>query len=451
MTAPTRTADASRGERPKGAREEGIEVRAAGARNPTEDRTADDQRAHRPGSTCEPGRWEALAGATIDLHRARSSTDLVSKARSAARLVIQAASIDVVLTTRAADTPEAGRSLDALSALPAIVEARGTAVDAWRDAIAAAGLPAPAAAWLGVPLRGSDGVLLGVLHAVDGPGQPGLAVDDAGVQHLARAVISALEAQLVLRAAQRASRARDELIGMVSHDLRNPLNTIAMGLTLLERAPEVAPHGQVLARLRRGTTRLNRLIGDLLDVTRIEAGTLTVDPAPLSPAVVVEEVVDLLAAQAAEKNLRVEVSVPPHAPMLLADRDRLVQVLMNLLGNAIKFTPPKGVVAVSAARHGDVLRFEVRDTGPGIAQKDVPHVFDRFWQARSTASQGTGLGLFIAKGIVQAHGGTMHVESDEGLGTCVAFSLSVAPDADRSNRKTEPGSQGHPEPALLAG
>lgn len=381
--------------------------------------------------------WQALAEAGVELHEARSTADLLATAREATRHVVEAASVDVVLAAHVAEPPESGRPLEALAAMTGVVEARGLAVDPWRASIAAAGLPSPATAWVGVPIRGADGTLLGVIHAVDTAEEPGIEVDGAGADHLARAVAAALDAQLRLRAAQRASRARDELIGMVSHDLRNPLNTIAMGLTLLERAPEIAPHASVIARLRRGTTRLNRLIGDLLDVTRIEAGTLTVDPSPIAPETVVDEVVDLLAAQATEKQLRIEVSVPPHAPMIFADRDRLVQVLMNLLGNAIKFTPPGGVVAVTAARHGDAVRFEVRDTGPGIPQKDVPHVFDRFWQARSTASQGTGLGLFIAKGIVQAHGGSMNVESAEGLGTSVAFSMSVAPDVESEVRRPE--------------
>jgi signal transduction histidine kinase len=257
-------------------------------------------------------------------------------------------------------------------------------------------------------------------------------VDQPGV--LARSVTQSVRIHRLeqrLRAAEEAARGRDDLVSVVSHDLRNPLNTIAMGLTILERSPDLDAHQGVIARLRRGATRLDRIIADLLDVTRIDSGTLMVDQRPVAPSSLLEEVLELLGPQAHAKGQQLDVTSPPHAPMVMADRDRVMQVLLNLVGNAIKFTPDGGLVAVSAARHGDGVRFDVRDTGPGIPADDVPHVFDRFWQARSTARLGTGLGLYIAKGIIDAHGGKLQVESAEGLGTSIAFTLVAATEADR--------------------
>src|SRR5690606_21424496 len=192
----------------------------------------------------------------------------------------------------------------------------------------------------------------------------------------------------LLAAAERAARARDDVVAVVSHDLRNPLNTIAMGLSILERdAPSPSAEG-TLVRMRRATHRLEKIVADLLDITRLDAGTLVLDRRPVEVAAVVDELVDLLGPQATAKPVALDRDLSPHLPPVAADRDHLVQVLMNLVGNAIKFTPAGGTVVVAAQRAGDAVALEVRDTGPAIPADDLPHVFDRFWQARRAGRSG---------------------------------------------------------------
>ena len=232
------------------------------------------------------------------------------------------------------------------------------------------------------------------------------------------------------RQAQDAVQARDEVLRVVSHDLRNPIGAAMMGAAfLLEDAPAElrdGPVGRTLRTIRRSTENANRMIEDLLDVSRIEAGRLTVDAARESLPPLLDEAVEMHRHLAAERGIELRCSAGDGLPPVLADRHRLLQVLGNLLGNALKFTPEGGRVEVGAVAEGEEIRCYVADTGPGIPEEQLPHVFDRFWQARRTDRRGLGLGLAIVRGLVEAHGGRVWVESAAGRGSRFHFTLPRA-------------------------
>lgn len=250
-------------------------------------------------------------------------------------------------------------------------------------------------------------------------------------EQLAQRAALAVEHARLYQIAQRAIRARDDVLGVVAHDLRSPLSTIVLQADILRRRVVEPTHpvrraSEVIAR---AATRMTRLIQDLLDVTRMEAGRLSVEQVPVSTADVLKDSMDAHEPLAAAGELSLRFDVAQGLPAVWADRDRLLQVLENLLGNAIKFTRVGGRVTVRAApREGEVL-FQVADTGVGLSAEDLPHVFDRFWQARKGGRRGAGLGLPIAKGLVEAHGGRIWVESALGQGTTFSFTIPTPPRA----------------------
>ena len=238
-----------------------------------------------------------------------------------------------------------------------------------------------------------------------------------------------LEAEHAARtAAEAAVRARDEVLRIVAHDIGNSLSAVKIHALVLERTlpPEDVEARKRITAIRDLTAQMDRLRQDLLDVTAIEAGRLAVEPVELDVAAVAAEAVESLAGGAAEKGVALAAAVEQGLPRVFADRERVLQVLANLAGNAVKFTPAGGRVEVRAEGGEGEVRVSVRDSGPGIAPDDLPHVFDRFWQARSTRRAGAGLGLAIAKGIVEAHGGRISAESTAGEGSTFAFTLPVA-------------------------
>lgn len=258
---------------------------------------------------------------------------------------------------------------------------------------------------------------------------PWTATDLATAQDLRRyAVEIHLERQVVRE--QRAVRARDDLVAVVSHDLKNPLGLIAIQAALFLRI--LTPDNEASRRLRGGLERIQRavermsaLIHDLLDLAKIEAGRFEVQPTPEDVRDLIEEALLILKPLAEAK--RIDVAHETFgAPLVRADRGRIYQVLSNLIGNAVKFTPEGGRIFVRVGTREGAVVVTVTDSGPGLAAGQIPHLFDRYWQSRRDSRDGSGLGLFIAKGIVEAHGGQIWVESTPGAGATFGFTLPVA-------------------------
>ncbi|MBT8396519.1 MAG: PAS domain-containing sensor histidine kinase [Gemmatimonadetes bacterium] len=225
---------------------------------------------------------------------------------------------------------------------------------------------------------------------------------------------------------RQAVRARDEVLAVVSHDLRNPVGTIFSAASLLLTFdPPPEKREEHLRAVKRSAERINRLIQDLLDVARLEAGALTVHPAPLDVDSVLFEVKGAYDQVAEDKEISLQVEIPQGLPPGWGDRHRVVQALSNLVENALRETPKGGrvVVGVQADEEAGGLRLFVLDTGPGIPPQDQDRLFDRFWQVSRKDKGGAGLGLSIVKGIVEAHGGDVWVESSVGKGSRFWFSL----------------------------
>ena len=238
-----------------------------------------------------------------------------------------------------------------------------------------------------------------------------------------------LNSQLV-RDLQSAVTARDEMLGIVSHDLRNPVNAVKMLAAAILRTaatqslpPDVANHADVMLQASR---QMDALIQDLLDVSRIESGLMPVRPRIVSMSELVAQATETLGPFAAEAKVTLDVALPDRLIQVDVDPDRLVQVLSNLISNAIKYTPPGGSVSVAAESDQDIVRVTITDTGIGITEQDLPRVFDRFWQSKRTNRSGAGLGLAIARGIIRSHGGRIWIDSVVGLGTTVHFTVPRA-------------------------
>ncbi len=253
--------------------------------------------------------------------------------------------------------------------------------------------------------------------AMDFADRIGLALDNAGL----------------FRRSQDAVRTRDEVLRIVAHDLRNPLNAISLSAQRLDQllsseAPDQTSTMRHLMVIRRSVQRSNRLIQDLLDVARLNGGTLSITRGPVDSASLVRQAVELQRPQANEQQIELEGRVSEMPGLIHADRDRLLQVFGNLMGNAIKFTPPGGRIIVQAAPSDHAVRFSVSDTGPGIPPEYLQSIFQPFWQARAGGKEGAGLGLTISRGIVEAHGGRIWAESGGGRGTTFHFCIPLLTD-----------------------
>ena len=239
--------------------------------------------------------------------------------------------------------------------------------------------------------------------------------------------------------AEQATRTRDEVLAMVSHDLRNPLDVVlSSGSFLLETAKGLETRQRdLLQRVHRSANQMSRLIRDLLDVGVLESGNVNVEPEPVPVEPLVRGACRQREHAAQAEGIELRAEVEEGLPRVRADHDRIDQVLGNLVGNALKFTPAGGAVVVRAEADEAGVLFSVADTGPGIPEGDREHVFDRFWQARRSRRSGTGLGLAIARGIVEAHGGRMWMESEVGRGSTFFFTLPAA-DPDPGMRRPGP-------------
>ena len=237
-----------------------------------------------------------------------------------------------------------------------------------------------------------------------------------------------LDREMEARAvAEAAVRARDEILRVVSHDLGNSLSAVQVIANVLLRtlsAENTAPGvRQQIENVHQLATQMQRLRQDLLDVTMIEAGRLSLHHDRVVPRNLIENTIARYAPLAAEKSIELEARVGEDLPEILADEVRLLQVLANLVGNAIKFTPAGGRITLSSEAVEEGVRFSVADTGAGIAAEHLAHVFDRFWTTRAQNPKGAGMGLAISKGIVDAHGGRIEVRSEEGAGTVFSFTI----------------------------
>jgi PAS domain S-box-containing protein len=253
--------------------------------------------------------------------------------------------------------------------------------------------------------------------------------------------MSVTELKSAEEAARHATRAREEILAIVSHDLRSPLGVIVTGAEAVALTPADAHADRCPKYARsilRAAGRMNRLIGDLLEVSLLESGRLQIEiHESVSARRLVKEAVDAVTPPANEKGVRLATEVIDLA--LRCDEARVLQILTNLLGNAVKFTPSGGSVALRVEKHDERALFSVKDTGPGIAAEDIAKIWDRYWRAGKDRA-GVGLGLAIAKALVEAHGGRIWVESAPGKGACFFVTLPLGSGAppDRTGDSLPP-------------
>jgi signal transduction histidine kinase len=216
-------------------------------------------------------------------------------------------------------------------------------------------------------------------------------------------------------AAEDATRARDDVLAVVSHDLQNLLNAVGLNLAVLLRTSAATEAEKRMRRcgevVSQSVGSMKRLLRDILEAQRMESGEMRVAPASEDLVRLVHETVALMAPVADEKGVRLEERPETGAVPAFCERERVQQVLHNLVGNAIHFTPTGGQVSVRVWSEGDEARAAVTDGGPGIPAEQRPHVFDRYWRGRGASRHGIGLGLYIVKRLVELSGGTVHAES----------------------------------------
>lgn len=281
--------------------------------------------------------------------------------------------------------------------------------------------------WVCLPLTADDGVHVGLLAVACAPHHSN---DQSAmfVAFVARLVARSLSADLRALKADIARDACERILATVSHDLRNPLGVIAMSASeLLQEIPKMERRRvgrRQLQAITRNVVRMQRLIADLVDRGSIDAGALSLRPIHCHPSGIVHDALEDASGYAAARAIELVSDVPVELPLVVVDAERLVQVLTNIVGNALKFTSRGGRVSVHATcSTPDEVTFVVRDSGKGIAPEQLPNVFNRYWQARPGAEHGAGLGLSICKELVEASGGRIWVESEVGAGTTVAFTV----------------------------
>ncbi|MEN8376147.1 MAG: ATP-binding protein [Gemmatimonadota bacterium] len=279
---------------------------------------------------------------------------------------------------------------------------------------------------LAVPVRVRDRTVAAIVLSYSFSGRRYDREDLALARDLAaRAALAVENAELYMQALE-AKRGRDAVLGVVAHDLRNPLNTIGMAGQALE---ETSDHmfQRYGGAIRRSVSLMNRLIGDLLEARELDGGALRLQLRREDPWHIAEEAIATLQPIVAAKELTLSVKHAGEPCGVDVDHVRILQVISNLVGNAVKFTPAGGAIEIQCEAEPELVRFSVRDTGPGIPAEQLPHVFGRFWKADAEDRRGIGLGLAIAEGIVHAHHGRIWVESEPGCGATFYFTLPKPP------------------------
>jgi signal transduction histidine kinase len=234
-------------------------------------------------------------------------------------------------------------------------------------------------------------------------------------------------------------RLREDVLAIVSHDLRNPLGAIQIGASMLaRRIPDADSRVlQVIERIRRSATRMDRLIDDLLALGSIERGALTLNVRPTQLGPVLLEILHNHTPQAATKAIEVRHELDLGDLEVPCDPDRLLQVLSNLLANAIKFSRAGDLITLRAFRRDDEIVVSVADTGPGIPDEQLTHAFQPYWSAGNVPPSSVGLGLYISREIIEAHGGRIGIETHPDEGSVVTFTLPmVAPPATSPDEST---------------
>ncbi|HXH29266.1 MAG TPA: ATP-binding protein [Bacteriovoracaceae bacterium] len=221
-----------------------------------------------------------------------------------------------------------------------------------------------------------------------------------------------------------------KIIEVVSHDLKNPLSSMKLHMQMLDRAIAKEDSNLVvealknkLPAMKRSASQMQELIEGILDLAKVEGTKMQLDKKETNIYLVVSEVIEMLTPHAEIKNITFQDLLNRNGQTINCDSERIRQVFSNLIGNAVKFVPKNGTIQISCEQKKDSIVFKIQDSGPGIELESLPHIFDRFWQARGTSNHGTGLGLSIAKWIVEAHGGKIWVESKIGVGSSFNFLL----------------------------
>jgi len=296
-------------------------------------------------------------------------------------------------------------------------------------------MPPGSSPFAALPLLLGRTEVAGVLYVRGARGlrEADLAFLSAAADHLslARDRRFAWEREVQLRQrAEALDRKQKDLVAVVSHDLRNPLGAVLIGVSTLRRWPQLDAQRvrENLDSIHRAAERASRLVHDLLDVARIDAGHLQLELAPLDLGALAREATELMKPLLAESQLTCEAQVAERMNPVLADRERILQVLSNLIGNARKFGRPGSVVSIAVWEEQGEARCCVSDEGPGISEEDLPHIFDRYFQGpHGPTAHGVGLGLSIARGIVEAHGGRIWADSTPGKGSRFFFSVPFSP------------------------
>ena len=286
--------------------------------------------------------------------------------------------------------------------------------------------------FIAVPLIARERVLGAIGLGLDDPARRYTRADVSDAEELGRRVALAVDNARLYRAAQRATDLRNEILGIVSHDLRNPLSVVAMCASTLVARPGLGEEeaSRLGATARDAARWMERLVGDLLDMASIDSGRLSLERRLHDPVIVAARSATMLEHRATERGIALEVVTPESLPSILVDGERIGQALTNMIANALKFTDPGGRVRVEVSERGADIEFAVHDTGCGIAPHLLPRVFDRFWHAtHNSSARGSGLGLSIAKGVVEAHGGRIGADSEVGVGSRFYFLIPRAASA----------------------
>lgn len=373
-----------------------------------------------------------------------SSFDLAEPLREVARLAVTRFA-DVAFVDLLGDKGELGRAATAFAdadrdraapiavglqdfALGRRVASTGRPILIGRPVAGALGTAESAKSLIVVPLMSAKGPI-GVLTLVSLKASRRFSNADLAVaRDLAARIGTAVERAQLYNEATEAVQARQDILAFVSHDLKNSLMSLFLNVEMLLRnAPrdERRRGWKQLDRIRRGIYQMRRMIEDLLDVGSIESGRLAIESREHEIGELFEDAVELCAPLIHDKQIEIKIEMPPPPFKVRCDRERMMQVFSNLIGNAVKFVPERGTIVLSAAASGANALVSVRDTGPGIPPARLPHLFQRYWQADETARKGRGLGLFITKGIIEAHGGVIWAESQVGTGSTFFITLPL--------------------------